>query len=135
MSNQTINIIVLLLLTFIAGALLSIISMQGTEFLKVIWKALKTLPVEFFQKLPSGSYVSWVTSLIVAVLITFGLDINFLSAFPLFANVDNTMVHFLSAVLLWVGSNIAYQSKAVPKPVPPTPVRPFLPPERPSDIE
>lgn len=130
MQNQTIEIVVLLVLTFISGGLLSIIAMQGTEFMKVIWKAIRTVPVEFFQKLPSGSYVSWITALLVSLAITFGLDINFLSSFPIFSNVDTTMVHFLSAVLLWVGSNIAYQSKVVPKPVPP----PEPPPTSPPDI-
>lgn len=102
-----IQLIVVILSAFVVLLAVAFGSERGTQITKVI---LRWIAAKFKMPTiaPSG-YGSWLLALVPAALMVFGFNVDVLSEFELFGNVDPLLVQLLNMALVWGMSQIEHE--------------------------
>ena len=87
---------------------------RGTQVLKMIlrWISAK---LNIVALAPSG-VGSWILALVISGLVTYGFDINVLSEFEMFNELDPELINIMNMILVWVMAEIEH--KKMPKVTP-----------------
>ena len=111
MENVFAELIVAVVSAVLFILVVALSSERGTQFLKTImrWISVKLKVPEIA---PHG-IGSWILALAVAGLITYGFNLDVLSNFELFSDIDPDLVRAMNMILVWVMAEIEH--KKMPK--------------------